>query len=440
MGRLKSGSRYKKSVHMKMKLISSEMQFSLLIVFFTLYISDCVKLSGFNLDRTENLLNGLDHDCLYYNVLDKEHKVFQIIQYCIRFQFNDSMIDNKNYHSWHTFNDLYQANITSHQLYDWSAPVDVIENYENYLENKNSFSGKLIFYNCTSPWFGSRCEYRFDQPEPTFSQQLETSFEMKTSFFLEAQKISCYIHLQCDRAGDRGQTPGACLDWREVCDGKVDCLDGGHDEEQCWQLEINECDNQTEFRCHIGLCIPLDFLNDDPHNADCLDQSDEGFTGVLDYHLALSGDKMKDLVKPNFRWEEHMCHLINQQQNMLRIECGYLQCSALGASGASCPNRKFIVLEDAYYVGANISKECYNPLRCLINMRIGIANALHKCNSSFLSKSPELVKQYCPALIKFPPILFGHVRFVYRNDHSWVSKLSINIVLCQNQLTHMRSL
>ena len=54
----------------------------------------------------------------------------------------------------------------------------------------------------------------------------------------------------------------------------------GHDEEQCWPLEINECDNKTEFRCHIGLCIPEDFLNDDAENADCLDQSDEGFTGI----------------------------------------------------------------------------------------------------------------------------------------------------------------
>jgi hypothetical protein len=86
---------------------------------------------------------------------------------------------------------------------------------------------------------------------------------------------SCYRNLQCDRTGNLGQTPNACLDWREICDGKVDCVNDGYDEEHCWQLEINECDNQTEFRCHIRLCIPPIFLNDDRNNPDCLDQSDE---------------------------------------------------------------------------------------------------------------------------------------------------------------------
>lgn len=53
--------------------------------------------------------------------------------------------------------------------------------------------------------------------------------------------------MQCDHAGDGSQVPGACLDWREICDGKVDCPDGGKDKEQCWQLEINECSNGKDF-------------------------------------------------------------------------------------------------------------------------------------------------------------------------------------------------
>ena len=49
--------------------------------------------------------------------------------------------------------------------------------------------------------------------------------------------LPCYENLQCDRAGNHGRTPGACLDWREICDGKVDCVNGGSDEEFCLQLE-----------------------------------------------------------------------------------------------------------------------------------------------------------------------------------------------------------
>ena len=34
----------------------------------------------------------------------------------------------------------------------------------------------------------------------------------------------------------------SCLDWSEICDGKVDCLDGGRDEEECWRAG-------TEWMC-----------------------------------------------------------------------------------------------------------------------------------------------------------------------------------------------
>ena len=83
--------------------------------------------------------------------------------------------------------------------------------------------------------------------------------------------LSCYTHLECDR----DQTSGACLDWPEVCNGKVDCIDGVHDDELCWQLEINDCDDKTEFPCHNGLCIPLNVLRDDEDNVDCIDRTDE---------------------------------------------------------------------------------------------------------------------------------------------------------------------
>ena len=38
----------------------------------------------------------------------------------------------------------------------------------------------------------------------------------------EPTLFTCYIHLECNR----GPSP-SCLDWTEICDGKVDCIDGG---------------------------------------------------------------------------------------------------------------------------------------------------------------------------------------------------------------------
>ncbi|CAF1140302.1 unnamed protein product [Adineta ricciae] len=59
----------------------------------------------------------------------------------------------------------------------------------------------------------------------------------------------------------------SCLDWREICDEKVDCLDGE-------ELEWNEC-NENEYRCHNGQCIPMEFAWESLSSVDCLDGSDE---------------------------------------------------------------------------------------------------------------------------------------------------------------------
>lgn len=54
--------------------------------------------------------------------------------------------------------------------------------------------------------------------------------------------------------------------------GKIDCANG-LDEQRCDELEMNECDNATEFRCRNGLCIDNAFYFDG--EDDCMDLSDE---------------------------------------------------------------------------------------------------------------------------------------------------------------------
>jgi hypothetical protein len=162
-------------------------------------------LSGFNLHHTNALVNGLNRDCLYYRV-SNDNTVHQVIEYCIRYQIDEKILRSKNHHSSFTFEELRKLNVTSYQLYQWSAPMDVVENYQKYLNNKNASLGKFLFYNCTYPWFGYYCEYRFDQPKLNFAQQVETNLDDK--FNAVVGKVS-----------------------QKLCNGKVDCLNGEHDEE-----------------------------------------------------------------------------------------------------------------------------------------------------------------------------------------------------------------
>ncbi|CAF4025519.1 unnamed protein product, partial [Rotaria sp. Silwood1] len=108
--------------------------------------------------------------------------------------------------------------------------------------------------------------------------------------------LICYTHLKCDR----GPGVNTCLDWREVCDGHVDCGGKGEDETGCFNLEINEC-GDDEFRCYNGMCIPGSFFNDDPFNPDCLDSSDEYLFPASSIRSAGYPDCYKD---PAFRCEE----------------------------------------------------------------------------------------------------------------------------------------
>jgi len=72
-----------------------------------------------------------------------------------------------------TFSDLLKLNITSQQLYHWSAPIDLIEHYQFYLNQlsttNNSLLSRQIFYNCTMPRFGPMCQYELIYHRPHHS-------------------------------------------------------------------------------------------------------------------------------------------------------------------------------------------------------------------------------------------------------------------------------
>ncbi|CAF0941784.1 unnamed protein product [Rotaria sordida] len=86
-----------------------------------------------------------------------------------------------------------------------------------------------LFYNCTQSRFGSKCQYSFDFQQSThlslneiISNYYNQSYELKT--------LTCYTNLKCNR-----DSKLICLDWSEICDGKIDC-DNEIDEKYCWAL------------------------------------------------------------------------------------------------------------------------------------------------------------------------------------------------------------
>ncbi|UJR34750.1 hypothetical protein I4U23_027528 [Adineta vaga] len=166
-----------------------------------------------------------------------------------------------------TFNQLRQMNITYEQLFNWYVPLDIIEEYISEQSNE-------IFVNCSNRnnyyWFGNRCQYTFDSNQP-LEEILWDRFDAKYYInhdILSITNGTCYVipNDQCQSI--------ICLDWREICDGKIDCQNG-FDEYYCHLLEMNECDERNEFRCLNGQCIDKTFFQD--QYSDCMDHSDEKF-------------------------------------------------------------------------------------------------------------------------------------------------------------------
>ncbi|CAF1061423.1 unnamed protein product [Rotaria sordida] len=345
--------------------------------------------------------------------------IHQFIPYCIRL-FHANLGNDTNDLSAITFKELQRLNVTSNQLLVWSSTIDIAELYQIYLnDHRLTYIKNLsdeVYYNCTWPWFGHFCQYSFDfNEESTLNEIVYNIYHERNVYGLglsQFTNLSCYIHVECHSGPSF-----FCLDWREICDGKVDCLNDRIDEEYCWKLELNEC-SKDEYRCHNGAqCIPIDFLHDDTLNPDCLDRSDEPLTHS--YPVSCPSD-------PAFRCEEHICRPLRHE---MVFSCGDGQCIN---KFEKCINERSISLYPMY----SLSSNCTRMMACLTLM----TNIIDDIACYFICEESvciKIIKEQCPSLFQFPdiPVLFGHVFFVYTNNQSdynpYVSPLPF--LICYNR-------
>ncbi|CAF1318013.1 unnamed protein product [Adineta steineri] len=268
----------------------------------------------------------------------------------------------------------------------WSSSIDLAERYQYYLDQptQSNLSNEK-FFNCTQPWFGSRCQYSFEFNE---DKLVQNSFE--TALTSDIFNGTCYILLECDRGGS-----SMCLDWREICDGRIDCLNGGIDENQCFNLEINEC-NENEYRCHNGLCIPKIFMEMNFEEAQCLDKSDysvNSFYLRFYFHLNL------------FECQEFIC-----RPDEGKFSCGDGQCVE---DFSQCKNNRHLALSQSLSTQGNLSYECWISMVCLTK----IIDKIENISCDQFIQSSEIIEQLksCKFPLQFPviPVLYGHVKFIY---------------------------
>ncbi|CAF2569091.1 unnamed protein product [Rotaria sp. Silwood2] len=291
-------------------------------------------------------------------------------------------IGNNNGFSKFTFAELAKQNITSQQLYHWSAPIDVAEHYQFYLNqfstSNDIFLETRVFYNCTLPRFGLMCRYEITYYHQNYSSLYEIIHDYYSTYAYNPTNFTCYTHLKCNR----GPFP-ACLDWSEICNGQVDCLDGEFDEEHCWQLEINEC-NDNEYRCINGQCIPQLFYRDDINTPDCLDGSDEA---QMRFHQL----EKCNTNTPSFECEEKICHHTFVTNSCIK-------------------QRESLLFKAIYSVkDDSISEQCWSALKCLLQVP---GSEEPFCTEIFeKSVCVEIINNTCPDMFYIPsiPLLFGHI-------------------------------
>jgi hypothetical protein len=130
-----------------------------------------------------------------------------------------------------SFHHLQSQHISELDLLGWYAPIDVIDQYQLFLDQNTTTNDLYFWCNCTSETFGARCEYTFEQYKLT-KKEINDPFITNPFYVVtEKQEINkfkttlsqsivtngtCYMGLpECNR------NRIICLHWNQICDGKL---------------------------------------------------------------------------------------------------------------------------------------------------------------------------------------------------------------------------
>ena len=367
-------------------------------VFYLIFVSLSINAIQINLHRTEKD-SGLLHECLAVSAwpVPDELNPQQILRYCLgespsnRFDQFVVVVEDQSRLS---FAQLAEREISSRQLYLWSAPIDLIEEYQSYLNQPSPSKDMKYFDNCTWPRFGLVCEYSFDFPEDeeSFSSLSELIHQFYLTYPYKPSTLTCYVHLPCRR----GPSP-SCLDWTEICDGQIHCFGGGEDEEHCWQLELNECE-ENEYRCHNGQCISKSFHHNDGIFWDCLDGSEE--RGYPNRHWIDCPTH-----EPIFACEDIICSISQ---------------TSLGVSlSSTCVRQRSELLTRILFSvkPSNLTDECWFAFKCLVHsLHFVDIQCYHSCQ---FDQCQQTIANECPSGLIFIPadsFHYGHLFFAYEKS------------------------
>ncbi|CAF3605898.1 unnamed protein product [Adineta steineri] len=347
----------------------------------------------------------LQHDCLHVAVSNEfKNDPSQMILYCMSEWPSKWNIQTNNFDKNFTFADLSILNVTSQQLYMWSAPMDIVEDYQFYLDqlqNSNETSLSMqVYYNCTLPRFGPMCQYSLDMHQPNHESLNEILADYYNSDSYDQFLPTCYTYLQCNP-----DISSLCFDWSDICNNIIQCING-IDEEHCSQLEVNEC-KDDEYRCINGQCVPAIFYNDDIYAPDCLDRSDE--------YISTTDEFLKILMEPKFANDDLLCWE-SDWSNILRYT-------------TSCLIRDYVKYWHELMFSStpnSMTDICWSTLKCYL--RIPNAFDLECFDICQNDECRDIIEENCPDMFFMPPtpVLYGHIYLAYTKKYIVEQKIWTN--------------